>query len=212
MEWLQLASVGFVVVFLGTVFLLGEMLVKAKGIFAILGIAFMSIFFSFHIDSTSSIWVIVLYAAGVGLIVLDGKVISDGTIALLGAFLMGLGLAVPTPSIVYGILVIFGFLLGLFGSALFLKVFPRRNLWSKITLRDRMSGDLGYNSMNETYKELEGKIGKTMTAFRPIGTVVIDGNQYSATSENQWLEAGEEVIVTAVDGTRILVRRLDNSK
>lgn len=211
MEWLNYESVGFLVVFFGTVFLLGEMLVKAKGIFAIIGIAFMSIFFSFHIDSTSSIWIIILYLAGVGLIILDGKVISDGTIALLGAFLMSLGLAVPTPSLLYGILVIFGFLLGLFASAFFLKVFPRRNLWSKITLRDRMTGELGYNSMNESYSNLEGKTGKTLTPFRPIGTVLIEGSKYSATSENQWLEADEEIVVVSVDGTRILIRKKEKS-
>ncbi|WP_240376645.1 NfeD family protein [Bacillus piscicola] len=210
MELLNYASIGFLIVFLGTLFLLGEMLVKAKGLFAVLGIAFMSLFFSFHIDSASSIWIIVLYAAGAGLIILDGKIISDGTVALLGALLMSLGLAVPTPTLTYGILVVFGFLLGLVASALFLKVFPRRNLWSKLTLKERMSGDLGFNSLNEKYKGLEGKEGKTITPFRPIGTVIIDGHHYSATSGNEWLEEGIQVEVVSVDGTRILIKKRTN--
>ncbi|MFB4164742.1 NfeD family protein [Alteribacillus sp. JSM 102045] len=210
MELLNYASIGFLIVFFGTVFLMGEMLVKAKGLFAVLGITFMSLFFSFHIDTASSMWILILYAAGIGLIILDGKVISDGTIAVFGALLMSLGLAVPTPSITYGVLVVLGFIIGLFTAGLFLKVFPRRNLWAKITLRDRLSGDLGYNSMSETYKALEGKEGKTITPFRPIGTISIEGNQYSATSGGQWLEADEQIKVVSVDGTRILVKRKEN--
>ncbi|SDI86791.1 NfeD family protein [Alteribacillus bidgolensis] len=211
MELLNYASIGFLIVFFGTVFLTGEMLVKAKGLFAVLGIAFMSLFFSVHIDSASSMWILILYAAGLGLIILDGKVISDGTIAVLGALLMGLGIAVPTPNITYGILVVFGFIIGLFAAGLFLKVFPRRKLWSKITLRDRLSGEQGYNSMSDTYKALEGKEGKTITPFRPIGTITIEGDQYSATSGGQWIESGEEIVVVSVDGTRILVKRKENN-
>ncbi|RSL30922.1 nodulation protein NfeD [Salibacterium salarium] len=207
MDWLEYASVGFLVVFLGTLFLMGEMLVKAKGLFAVLGIAFMSLFFSFHIDAGGSMWIIILYVIGICLIILDGKVISDGTIALFGALLMGIGLAVPTPDVTYGVLVVFGYLTGLFASGLFLKVFASRNLWSKMTLKDQLGSEQGYNSMNQTYKELEGKQAKTLTPFRPTGTIIFDGRHYSATSGDQWLEAGETVRVLSVDGTKILVRR-----
>ncbi|MDA3130708.1 NfeD family protein [Aliibacillus thermotolerans] len=212
MAWLDYASIGFLVVFLGTVFLVGELLVKAKGIFAILGILLMSLFFSYHIDSISGLWIILLYIVGLGLIILDGKVISDGTIAILGAVLMSFGLAVPVPGFTYGLLVIFGFVIGLFASSLFLKVFPRRNLWSKITLRDRLTGEEGFNSLNETYTGLVGKKGKTLTPFRPTGTVVIDGKQYSATSGAQWIEPNEEVEVISVDGTRILIKKMNQKE
>ncbi|SFL67121.1 NfeD family protein [Salibacterium qingdaonense] len=207
MDWMQFPSIGFLVVFLGTLFLMGEMLVKAKGLFAILGVAFMSLFFTFHIDGGGSMWIIILYLLGVALIILDGKVISDGTIALFGALLMGLGLAVPTPSITYGILVVFGYIAGLFSSGLFLKVFSSRNLWSKITLKDQLGSEQGYNSMNDSYRELEGKPAKTLTPFRPTGTIIVEGRHYSATSGDQWLDADEAVTVAEVDGTKILVRR-----
>ncbi|MDQ0299714.1 membrane-bound ClpP family serine protease [Salibacterium salarium] len=211
MDWLEYASVGFLVVFFGTLFLMGEMLVKAKGLFALLGIAFMSLFFSFHIDAGGNMWIIILYVIGIALIVLDGKVISDGTIALFGALLMGIGLAVPTPSVTYGVLVVFGYITGLFGSGLFLKVFSSRNLWSKMTLKDQLGSEQGYNSMNQTYKELEGKEVKTLTPFRPTGTIIFEGRHYSATSGDQWLEPGEMVKVISVDGTKILVRRSEET-
>ncbi|OLO26953.1 hypothetical protein BTR23_21540 [Alkalihalophilus pseudofirmus] len=211
MDILNIASMGFLVVFLGTLFLFGELLVKSKGIFGILGIGIMAVYFSHHLGGgETGIWVILLYITGLVLIVVDGKVISDGTIALLGIVLMILGLAVPAPSFVYGALVAMGLVLGAAASLLFLKVFPSRKLWSKMTLRDRLTGELGYNSINDNYKDLVGKRGKAVTPFRPIGTIEVEGKQYSATSENNWLTEGTMIEVISVDGTRIVVKKVES--
>ncbi|WP_209125387.1 NfeD family protein [Alkalihalobacillus sp. BA299] len=210
MEVLNIASIGFLVVFLGTLFLIGELLVKAKGIFGVLGIGIMAVYFSYHIAGDTGIWVILLYILGLLLIIVDGKVISDGTIALLGIILMIVGLAVPAPNFVYGALVAMGLVLGAAASLLFLKVFPSRKLWSKMTLKDQLTGEQGYNSLNTTYKDLVGKRAKTVTPFRPIGTIEVEGKQYSATSENNWLAQETVVEVVSVDGTRIVVKKIED--
>lgn len=214
MEILNIASVGFLVVFLGTIFLFGELLVKAKGLFAIVGIGIMAAYFSFHITPGSGmgLWIALLYIIGISLIVLDGKVFTDGTIALLGIFLMILGIAIPAPSIIYGFLVAMALLLGVGAASLFLKVFPPRNLWTKMTLKDKLTGEAGYNSINKSYRDLVDKQGKTTTPFRPTGTVLINGNNYSATSENLWLAEGTNVKVISVDGTRIVVKEIESKK
>lgn len=211
MEWLANPSVGFMVVFLGTMFLISEFLVKSKSLFFILGTAFMVLFFSYHLEGAAGIWVLVLYAAGLGLILLDGKLIGDGTVSIVGLLLMGVSIAVPTPTIIYGVLVIFGFLAGAIAAMFFLKVFPRRDLWSKLMLKDSLTSEQGYNSINQTYGGLVGKTGTTVTPFRPTGTIDIEGERYSATSGDQWLNAEEEIEVTSVDGTRIRVKRLETA-
>lgn len=212
MDILNIASVGFFVVFLGTLFLFGELLVKVKGLFGIIGIGIMATYFSFHITAGSGIglWVALLYLSGIFLIVIDGKFITDGTVALLGIFLMILGIAIPSPTIIYGFLVAMALLLGAGTSTLFMKVFPSRNIWSKMTLKDRLTGDLGYNSLNQSYKALVGRKAVTITPFRPIGTIEIDGQYYSATSDNHWLAAGTKVEVISVDGTKILIRKIES--
>lgn len=213
MEFLEYASMGFFVVLLGTLFIFGELLVKVKGLFALLGIGLMTFYFNYHIvEGTTGLWIVILYLLGLSLIVFDGKVSNDGTIALLGLVLMILGLALPTPNLVYGALVSFGFLVGAFSSLLFLKVLPRRNIWSKVTLKDRLTGDLGYNSINENYASLIGKNGITKTPFRPIGTIEVEGSMYSATSDGQWLDANVPIVVVSVDGTRIVVRKKEDSE
>ncbi|WP_088102477.1 NfeD family protein [Halalkalibacter urbisdiaboli] len=210
MDWLDSATIGFLVVFLGTLFLFGELLVRAKGLFAVLGVLIMALYFSYHLSADVGLWVIILYLVGLALIILDGKVITDGTVSLLGIVLMIAGLAVPAPDLIYGVLVSMGFLVGGISSSLFLKVFPSRKMWDKMTLKDRMTSELGYNSLNDTYRKLIGKQGRTLSAFRPTGTIVIDGEQYSATSGGQWLEADVEIEVVSVDGTRIVVKRKES--
>ncbi|KMK75986.1 NfeD family protein [Alkalihalobacillus pseudalcaliphilus] len=212
MEWLDHAVVGFIVILLGTLFLFGELLVRAKGLFAILGTAIMGTYFTYHLSGDIGYWVLLLYIIGLLLIIFDGKVLTDGTVSIIGIILMIAGLAIPSPDLVYGFLVSMAFLIGGFSSFLFLKVFPSRNMWAKMTLKDKLSSEMGYNSINEGYKELVGKRGKTLSPFRPTGTVEIDGEGYSATSGSQWIQSGIDVKVVSVDGTRILIKELDEEE
>ncbi|TMW73817.1 NfeD family protein [Alteribacter natronophilus] len=205
MDILESATIGFLVVFLGTLFVFGEIMVRAKGLFGILGIAIMSLYFSYHLSPDLGMWVVLLYVIGLTLIIFDGKVTTDGTIAVVGVLLMILGLSLPTPGIVYGTLVAFALILAVPTSFLFTKVFPSRNLWDKMTLKDKLGDEEGYNSMNESYKDLVGKTGVTKTPFRPTGTIEVEGKLYSATSDNQWIKADEKIKVISVDGTRIVV-------
>ncbi|QDI89806.1 nodulation protein NfeD [Salicibibacter halophilus] len=205
MEWLNISVFGFLVVFLATMFFLGELLVKARGIFGIIGFSLITLYFAHHIGDTSGLWVVILYAAGLALIVTDGKVLGDGTLSFIGVVLMIVGLTVPAPDLMYAFLVGFAVILGGLASFFFTKVFPNREMWSKMTLTETMSSEEGYNSMNEGYSDLVGKEGTTLTDFRPIGTVEIEGQTYSATTGAAWLEKNTEVKVTSVDGTRIVV-------
>ncbi|MFS0786315.1 NfeD family protein [Shouchella sp. 1P09AA] len=211
-DWLDSATVGFLVVTIGTLFLIGELLVRARGLFGLLGLGLISVYFLHHLNGDASTWVIIFYLIGLALIIFDGNVTSDGTIAAIGVLFMIIGLAVPAPDMVYSILVGMGTVIGAFASLFFLKVFPHRNMWSKMTLKESLSSEAGYNSINEGYKELVGKKGKALTAFRPTGTVEIDGEPYSATSGSIWIEAETEVDVVSVDGTRILVRRAEKKE
>lgn len=209
MEWLDSASIGFIVIFLGTLFLFGELLVKARGLFALLGVGLTTAYFLYHLTGDTGFWVVILYLIGIALIILDGKLFSDGTIGLIGVILMVVGLAIPAPSLIYGILVGMAFILGALSSLFFLKVFTRRQMWSKLTFKDRLTSDRGYNSINESYNELVGKNGKTLSSLRPTGTILIDNKPYSATSGGQWIEKEEEIEVLSVDGTRILVTKVE---
>ncbi|CAM3798681.1 NfeD family protein [Alkalicoccus chagannorensis] len=212
MELLDSAVFGFFVIFLATLFIFGEVMVRVKGLFAVIGILLMTLYFSYHLGAADGTWVIILYAVGLALIVFDGKVTTDGTIAGIGVLLMVFGLAIPAPDLAYGFMVAVAFLIAAPSSYLFTKVFPSRTLWEKMLLKDRLTGEDGYNSMNDSYKELAGKEGTAMTPFRPTGTVDIDGELYSATTDNQWITEDTKVRVVKADGTRILVTPISSDE
>lgn len=203
---LDLPAIGFLTVLLATAFLFGELLVKGRGILGLVGLGLIAVYFSYYVTPQSLFYLSVLYLVGLMLIIVDVKLTNHGFIALIGIVLMMIALAIPAPSLLFGILVALAFLVGLGLSFVFLKVFPARQLWSKLTLTDQLTGDLGYNSINEGYQGLVGKEGVTATPFRPIGTVEIEEKPYSAITEGKWLKAEVRVVVSSVDGTRIVIK------
>ena len=54
-------------------------------------------------------------------------------------------------------------------------------------------------------EELIGKTAEAKTALKPKGTVFIEGERWTAISEEGRVEPGEEVIVTKVDGLKLWV-------
>lgn len=207
MELLAIPVIGFLVVMLGALFLFGELLVRAKGVFFIVGIVIFTIYFSFHLTSSSMLWLAIIFIAGLAFVILDGIFVNDGTLSFIGVGIMALSVAVPTLSFLYGLLAVFGLIAGLSLAFLFLKFLPSRNMWSRIALKEKLTSESGFNSLNERYRELVGKEGITTTAFRPSGNIEIDGEQYSAITEGQWLEKDVPIIVHSVDGTRIVVQK-----
>jgi membrane-bound ClpP family serine protease len=81
-------------------------------------------------------------------------------------------------------------------------------MWSKITLKDQLNSEMGYNSINMTYMMLVGSKGVALTDMRPVGNVKIDEREYSAVSKGKWITKGDPIEVESVDGTKILVKKI----
>lgn len=207
--------IGFVITGLGTLFLIGELFVNMRGLFAILGLGFMTLYFSAYMDfSTSFMLMIITYFIGLLLIIIDGKVINDGTLAAIGVAVMLAVVAFAAPNFMAGLYSACGVLLGGGASLIFLKVFKRnrRNLWSKMTLTDRLTAEKGYSTINKEYLTLINEEGITLNDLRPVGTVKIKEKEYSAVSNGEWISKGTRVKVVQVDGTKILVKKLESQK
>lgn len=205
--------IGFVFVGLGTLFLFGEILVNMRGIFAILGISFMTLYFYvYSLESTSFMIMISIYFIGIILIIIDGKVVNDGTLATIGLASMILSVSLTAPNIFAGLYAVLGIIIGGAISFSFLKLFKRRKMWQKIALKDRLTKEAGYSTLTSEYESLLGKTGITVTNLRPIGTISIDEKEYSAISNAIWIEKGTKVKVVQIDGTRILVKPLKKSE
>lgn len=201
----------FAITFFGTMLLIGEVLVNTRGIFGLLGMALITFYFYGNIvEPGTFIIMLIVYFVGLLLIIVDGKVINDGTLATIGLACMLLATALAAPDFSSGLYAVIGVLLGSGCSFIFLKIFKRRKMWDKIALKDRLTNDKGYNSMNQTYEKLVGSQGEAITDLRPVGTISINGEEFSGISNAQWIEKGTKIKVVSVDGTRILVKKIQN--
>lgn len=200
------ASTGFLLLFayIGMTLVLTEFMVKARGVAGLTGLAAFSLYF-YAVAGNLSFWMIGLFVVGLLLLVVDGKLLQDGTLATTGAVFMVIGLVAPTNDLLLGVGVACALILGFLTSLLSFRVLPKRDMWEKLTLRDRFTSEIGYSTMNAAYKELVGRSGKALTDMRPSGTIEIDGKRYSAVTDGVWMEKGSIVEVTSVDGTRIMV-------
>ncbi|MFD1363040.1 NfeD family protein [Lentibacillus salinarum] len=205
MDW-----IGVVLTGLGTLFLIGELLVNMRGIFGLIGIGLMTVYFSAYLETGSFIMMLIIYLVGILLIIIDGKVVNDGTLATIGLASMLVAVALAAPNIFAGMYAAIGVMVGGASSFLFLKVFKRRDMWSKITLKDQLTKDKGYNSLNQNYKQLLDQQGVTLSDLRPVGTVRINHTNYSAISNAEWIPKDSAIKVVHVDGTKILVEKNDN--
>ncbi|GEN52055.1 NfeD family protein [Halobacillus faecis] len=196
------------ITFLGTMFLIGELLVNMRGVFAIIGFGFITVYFSGYLETEMFIVMMLVYFLGIILMIIDGKLLNDGTLAIIGAVTMIIAVGFSAPNWVAGLYSVIGVILGGAASLLFLKVFKQRKMWSKMALNDQLTSEMGYNSMNEKYQYLLDQQGEALTDMRPVGTIKIEEEEYSAVSNGQWITCGDKIKVVKVDGTKILVKKL----
>ncbi|GAA5415524.1 hypothetical protein Pryu01_00555 [Paraliobacillus ryukyuensis] len=210
--FLDISWMSFVIVGLGTLFMVGELLVNMRGLSAILGFGFIAIYFLNYLEPGMFIIMLIIYLIGLLLIIIDGKVINDGTLATIGALCMIFSVGFSSPNWTAGLYAISGVIIGGVSSLFFLKVFPKRKMWGKLALLDQLTEEKGYSTMNKTYKSLIGHEGITLTDMHPVGTVRINQQDYSAVSNGQWIEKNKAIVVKQVDGTKILVEPIYNKK
>lgn len=209
MDIFSVSWIGFFITGFATLFLIGEILVNMRGLFGLLGIGLIIVYFSVYLDTSSFIIMTIIYFAGIVLIIIDGKLLNDGTLSTLGLAGMLVSVALAAPDLTSGLYAVAGVLIGGFSSLLFLKMFKHREMWSKLTLKDRLTEEAGYSSMNKDYEQLLGEKGVTLNALRPVGTIEVHEKHYSAISNGQWIGKGQSIRIIQVDGTRILVEQVD---
>ncbi len=121
-----------------------------------------------------------------------------------GIFLLSTDVLQSLQSLLMGLLLTLGFF------AWAVRLGYKRKIWHRLALKERQSSEEGYSVARSELKGLVGKKGTAVTKLRPSGTVEIDGMRIDVVSEGDYITAGTEIIVVKVDGTRVIVRPVDN--
>src|SRR5699024_6411682 len=153
-ELMQLSFMSCIIIGLGTMFLIGEILVNMRGVFVYLVVFLITTFFYINIpDLNMIINMFIIYIIGLILIVIDGKVLDDGTLTVLGIGSMIASVSITAPNSTSGIYSVIGIIVGGLLSLTFLKIFKPRNMWGKIDLKDRLTKEAGERTFNEQNKK-----------------------------------------------------------
>ncbi|MGH7831239.1 MAG: NfeD family protein, partial [Candidatus Binatia bacterium] len=103
--------------------------------------------------------------------------------------------------------VIFSLLLALVGSLVLLRFLPRVPFGRRLVLATGLAAGEGYASAPERDRSWLGKSGITASPLRPAGIADIEGERVDVVSDGEFIESGAQIVVSRVDGNRIVVRR-----
>ena len=80
---------------------------------------------------------------------------------------------------------------------------------SPITLRKTLSRKEGVSSQSSKLESYVGRQGNALTDLRPAGIAVINDKRVDVVTRGEYLEKDSAIIVTAVTGNQIIVRKKD---
>jgi len=180
----------------------------------IIGIVALLLFFGGqYMTSVAPIMAIVFFMVGIGLLLFEVTIPGFGIAGVLGLLSLGLGLFLAlagdlrtlTPERLQQIyLTLAVALLGFMVLAALIIKFAPKTSWMKRLYNQETSGDT--TSFMEQRRVLIGRSGLAQTMLRPAGTAIIDGAKVDVITNGEFVSPGTPVIVTGVEGTRIIVR------
>jgi membrane-bound ClpP family serine protease len=82
---------------------------------------------------------------------------------------------------------------------------------SPVTLRKTLSREKGVSSQPSNLDSYIDMQGTAVTDLRPAGKAIINGKRVDVVTRGEYFEKDATIIVTAVTGNQIIVRKKDNS-
>jgi membrane-bound serine protease (ClpP class) len=202
---------------LGMLGIILEMRTPGFGLPGGLGILSLALFFWGHWLVQLAGWEeILLVASGLVLLALEIFVIPGfGIAGVLGiaALLSGLSLSLVGAGASWDFIVkavgrvVFSLLAALIASLAMLKFLPRLPWGRRLILDTGLPAGEGYASAPETDQRWLGKRGHAVSPLRTAGIAEIEGERVDVVSDGEFIDSRTPIVVTRIDGNRIVVRR-----
>jgi membrane-bound serine protease (ClpP class) len=203
-----LMSVGFIGLII-------EVRTPGWGIGGTIAIVALALFFGSHyIVRLAAIGELLLFGGGIVLLTLEVFVIPGFGIAGVGGIsliLISLYLSLigNIPDAAEFLRAFYTFcgaiLITIAAGYILIRIFPKTPLYGKIMLETVESAGAGFKSA-DIHSDLIGVTGVVINDLRPVGKAEINGKRLDVVTEGGYIEKETAVIVTEVDGSRIVVR------
>lgn len=163
----------------------------------------------FYLNSLEN-WVpIIIFILGICLLIFEVFVPDFGVAGILGFLLIIWGVYLSNND--FGV-AIRDLSIAIVASSFLVIMLIRRGYslthLQKLVLQNNLDKKSGFSSNNDASAYL-GKTGKTTTTLRPSGKAQFDDTELDVVSTGEFIDADISVIVTKVEGYKIIVRRVD---
>lgn len=98
--------------------------------------------------------------------------------------------------------------LSLIGSFYLTRKMFTTTIFGRLALDAVQDAKEGFTSADISYSSLIGKTGHAYTVLRPSGKIIIDNEIYDASSDSDFIEKGEEIVVVNYETAQLFVRKL----
>ncbi len=208
--------VSSILILVGMLGIFTEIKMGVWGLPGTIAVIALALFFgSSYILDLASVIEIVIFIIGVILLLVEIFVIPGfGVIGILGILFMMAGLffglvsdfgmtdysilsvALIQLATVFVVTTLFIFILS--------KLLPKSAIWNRLILQDNIASKSGY-AAKQSFEHLVGAEGIALTALRPSGAAIIEGNRIDVVTEGDYIDHDSKVIVKAVEGSKVVV-------
>ena len=209
--------VSSILIMIGFFGLIAEIKSPGWGLPGTAAIIALALFFgSSYILQLASVIEILMFVVGLGLLLLEIFVIPgfgvagiSGIALILASIFLSLVGADPFLDMnavsIAIIQVSMSLLVSIILIFILVRFLPKSNLFKKFILSEEEKAADGYTSRSDL-SELLGAEGVALTTLRPAGTAELKGNRVDVVADSEYIEHGKPIVVTAVEGMRIVVR------
>ena len=205
--WLINPVVATIILALAFIFLVIEVLTAGFGVAGIFSILCFGLYFGGHFFAGVSGWpAIFLFVLGIILLLVEIFAPGFGVFAVGGILCICASIVLTSASVEAGLraLVIAVIISAVVGYLAF-KYFLRKGILRRFINQEALTAEQGFRSSVD-YSYLQGKEGLTVTPLRPSGFVEVDDERFNVVSEGDFIALGEQVIISKIEGNRIVVR------
>lgn len=195
---------------LGLVFMVAELFTAGFGAFGVLSILCFAAYFGGHyIAGFAGILSILIFIVGVVLLIVEAVIPGFGIFGILGIVGVIVGVALSATSIKAAVISIaVALILTIIFAVIMVKLFPKNKFLSRLILTDDVKDEKLDEERRQVSEALLGKQGESITPLRPAGVILLDGEKYDAVTRGDYIDAQNQVVITKVEGNRIVVEKI----
>lgn len=153
-------------------------------------------------------WVpLIVIIAGLALVILEMFIPGFGAPGIIGVVLLAIGIIMLAETPLQALIMIV-IILAILGIALMLVLqsASKGGLSKHLVLNDSLNDSEGFSAVDDLNYFI-GSEGVALTVLRPSGTADFSGVKLDVVSDGEFISKGTTVIISKVEGNRIVVRQ-----